>query len=112
MAAPNIKEIEWAISELENQESSKGSYTLLAALYICRNQMLGNMQKDASVSAYSSMSSPISSSLDLYGDSDFLRTVSGKDPAEAWAVIDELMNTLKVVNPRAYDNVMRKLQNL
>ena len=41
MSAPNLKEIEWAISELENQESSEGRYTLLAALYTCRNQMLG-----------------------------------------------------------------------
>ena len=44
MSAPNLKEIEWAISELENQESSEGRYTLLAALYTCRNQMLGNTQ--------------------------------------------------------------------
>lgn len=32
MSAPNLKEIEWAISELESQESSEGRYTLLAWL--------------------------------------------------------------------------------
>ena len=31
MSAPNLKEIEWAISELESQESTESRYTLLAA---------------------------------------------------------------------------------
>ncbi|WP_279280006.1 hypothetical protein [Pseudoflavonifractor sp. 524-17] len=39
--------------------------------------------------------------LDQYGDSDFLRAVSGKPPSKAWMVMDELMDTLRVVNPRA-----------
>ena len=45
MSAPNLKEIEWAISELERQESTEGRYTLLAALYTCRDHMLGDTQQ-------------------------------------------------------------------
>ena len=44
-----------------------------------------------------------------YGDSDFLRAVSQKDPAHVWRVMDELMETLHIVEPRVYNSVMRKL---
>lgn len=112
MSAPNLKEIEWAISELENQESSEGRYTLLAALYTCRNEMLGNTQPGPSIAAYSETAVPVGETLDQYGDSEFLQAVSGLPAKEAWAVMDELMETLRVVNQRAYAGVMMKLGSL
>lgn len=50
--------------------------------------------------------------LEDYGDSDFLIAVRGKVPADAWHVVDDLMDTLKAVNPRVYDSVMRKMRAL
>ena len=38
--------------------------------------------------------------------------VAGKDAASAWAVMDELMETLRVVKQRTYDSVMRKMERL
>lgn len=113
MAAPNLKEIEWAIHDLENEESSEKRYELLAALYTCRNEMLGTPAAPP-LTAYSAYSeaAPIHETLDQYGDSDFLRTVAGKDPAAVWGVMDAHMETLRVVNPRAYEGVMRKLNQL
>jgi len=46
-----------------------------------------------------------------YGTSDFLQAVVGKDPAEVWAVMDELMDTLMMVNVRLYNSVLRKIQS-
>lgn len=109
MAAPNIKEIEWAISELEGEESSKAGYILLAALYTCRNEMLGLSASQQQIAAYSEIG-PMEERLGRYGDSDFLRAVEGKGPGAAWVVMDELMETLQVVNRRVYDSVMRKLE--
>jgi len=111
MSAPNLKEIEWAIHELEGLESSDGRYTLLAALYTCRNEMLG-LSTQPQIAAYSEAVPTVSERLGQYGDSDFLRAVEGKDPAKAWAVMDELMETLQVVNRRIYDNVVGKLERL
>lgn len=54
------------------------------------------------VEAYSAVPAP---------DSDFLRAVSNVDPARAWEVMDELMDSLKVVNERVYNSVMRKLES-
>lgn len=112
MAAPNLKEIEWAISELESEETSKAGYILLAALYTCRNEMLGTSAPQPQIAAYSEAASPVDERLGQYGDSDFLRAVKGLDPAKAWSVMDEHMNALKTFNPRVYDGVMRKLNKL
>ena len=110
MSAPNLKELGWAISELEKQESSESRYILLVALYTCRSQMLGNTQPEPRIAAHSEAAAP--KPLGQYGDSDFLLAVAGKPPESAWAVMDELMETLRVVNGRAYQSVMRKLGNL
>lgn len=112
MSAPNLKELDWAISELEEQESSENRYMLLAALYTCRNQMLGTSSPQAQIAAYSEASAPEEKTLGLYGDSDFLRAVAGLPASDAWAVMDELMDTLQVVNSRAYNSVMRKLERI
>ncbi len=112
MSAPNLKEIEWAISELENQESSESQYALLAALYTCRNELTGASQQRPQISAYSEITAPAKREIETYGDSDFLQAVSGKDPAAAWRVMDEHMETLRVVNPRAYESVIRKLNKI
>lgn len=112
MAAPNLKEIEWAISELEQGESSFPVYAKLANLYTVRNQMMGRSAPQPQIAAYSEAAGPPVESLSRYGDSDFLQAVEGKDPAAAWRVVDELMDTLRVVNPRTYDSVMRKIGKL
>lgn len=118
MAAPNLKEIEWAIEELKSSESSKSNYIFLASLLRCRDEMLGSMTDNREyaqqISAYAQAAGPVpmSEPLDLYGDSEFLMAVAGKDPAAAWAVMDEHMEALRIINRRAYDGVMRKLRQL
>lgn len=112
MSAPNLKEIEWAISELEGQESSEGRYTLLAALYTCQDHLTGAALQDTHIAAYSEAPPPVEERIAQYGDSDFLKAVSGKPPDAAWAVMDELMETLRVINVRAYEGVMRKMDRL
>lgn len=108
----DIKEIEYWISKLEDGESSFQNYSKLADLYAIRDKMLSVSQPDLHTAAYSEAAAPVSEVLGQYGDSDFLRAVAGRDSAAAWSVIDELMDTLRVVNPRAYESVMRKLNRL
>lgn len=45
-----------------------------------------------------------------YGSSDFLMAIQGKDPGTVWRVMDELMDTLKMVNERVYNSTMRKIR--
>lgn len=112
MPKPNLKEIEWAISELEQEESSFPVYAKLANLYTVRNELIGLSAPQPQISAYSETGIPVSEPLGQYGDSDFLRTVAGIPASDAWAVMDELMETLQAVNPRVYASIMRKLHVL
>lgn len=47
--------------------------------------------------------------IDYFSDTEFGRLVNGKNLADVWPVIDELMQALEVLNPRLYAGVIRKL---
>ena len=104
------KEIEIEISRLEYGESSYPAYAKLADLYTIRNQMDKAEQPEApepaSLVGYSQAPEP-----PLRG-SDFLDLAADKDPALVWEILDDLMDTLSVANPRAYRGVMRRLEAL
>lgn len=111
----NKQEIEEYIAELEAQKKHTiGDLNLLSTFYSIMDHAFNDSGNDTPILAYSQAAAPTaqSSILDNYGDSDFLLVVSGKDSAEAWGVIDDLMDTLRVANPRVYDSVMRKLKQL
>lgn len=44
-----------------------------------------------------------------YGDTEFYKAIKGKKAADVWDVMNELMDTLQVINPKLYDGVMRQL---
>lgn len=104
MSAPNLREVEWAISELEKEESSKPGYMLLASLYTIRQHMQEEQPRVAS-----NRPAPRTES---YNGSEFLQAISGKDTADVMEVLDEHMEVMRVVNPRAYESVIRKLNKL
>ena len=92
------REVALWIKRLETEESSWSNYEKLAALYTIQNQN----REPRMIEAYSAAPAP---------DSEFLRAVSNVDPARAWEVMDELMDSLQVINERVYNSVMRKLES-
>ena len=107
------KEIDIEIARLEYGESSYPAYAKLANLYTIRNQMQKKEAKEIDYEqSYSAAPANYALTTDLYGDSDFLRAIEGKDPRDAWEIVDDLMDTLHTVNPRVYDGVMRKIRSL
>ena len=42
--------------------------------------------------------------------SEFLKIVEGKDAKKVWEILDELLSTIKILNPRLYDGVIRSLE--
>nr|WP_326184404.1 hypothetical protein [uncultured Oscillibacter sp.] len=61
---------------------------------------------------YSEASGPGKNSLELYGDSEFLEAVSRKEISAVLTIMDELMDTLRAVNIKVYDSVLRKIKAL
>lgn len=44
-----------------------------------------------------------------YGETEFLQAVDGCDAENAWRTMDELMSTLKVMQPRMYNAILVKI---
>lgn len=110
----DINEINWAISQLEQEESSFPAYNKLASLYTIRDKMQGTESPEPrsyDSGGYSQASAPATEakSLGQYGNTEFLQSIAGKDVAAVFGVIDGLMEDLQVVNPRVYNNVLRKI---
>ena len=110
-------EIRAAIAKLEFDESSYSNYAKLASLYVIRDKMQEEERGDGGryVGYYSGAPAPVTAepaTVGEYGDSEFLLAVSGKDPAKAWAVVDELMDTLAMVNSKVYNSVMQKIKRV
>lgn len=91
----SLKEIEKTISELENGETSFSACEKLAALYVVKD----HLQKPATIAKKKT-------------NSEFLTAVEGKNVGMVFDIFDELMDTLFVVNNKAYQTVMQKLRNL
>ena len=45
-----------------------------------------------------------------HGDSEFLQAIEGTDAEKAWAIIGELMEILKRLQPKLYDSVLKQIQ--
>lgn len=109
-------EIRKEIARLEYEESSYPNYAKLANLYVIRDKMQGaENARDKFVGYHSGAPAPVTAepaTVGEYGDSEFLLAVAGKDPAKAWTVVDELMDTLSLVNRKVYDSVLRKIKSM
>lgn len=113
----NMNEIEWAISELEREESSFSNYAKLANLYIIREQNTNHDKQDVSPVSPQRESEILPLALqddiiNVSGQSEFLQAVSGKPVSVILPVIDGLMENLRIISPKVYDSVLRKLQQL
>lgn len=105
------KEIDLEIARLEYGESSYPAYAKLATLYTIKNQMnRAEGKQQEPIQAYSMAAAPEPTG--RYGDSEFLREIEGRDMEGVLQVMDDLMDTLQVANPRVYNGVMRKIRAL
>lgn len=110
----DAKEIDIEIAKWEYLDSSYDNYAKLANLYTIRDHMTKSRALPEYEIDYSAAAAPMQNegTIAMYGDSEFLQSISGKDPAVIWGIIDELMDTLHIANPRVYNNVMRKINKM
>lgn len=102
------QDVDAEIAALENRENHNATAVArLASLYTIRDHMEPGYD-----AGYSQAAPPKPQVAQVYGDSEFLRAVSRANSADAWAVMDELMDTLKVSYSKVYDSVMRKIGDL
>lgn len=102
-----------AINELEEGKHSIQNCEKLAAIYTVLDHLYPEEPKQEYTLArgYSGEAEdPKAETIPKYGDTDFLNAIVDRNADDMWLLMDELMTTLMVVNPRLYDSVMRKIQ--
>lgn len=104
-------DLEEAIAECQGQRNPNASTCLkLAAFYTIRKELFGE-EKEVEQPMHSFAPEPVET-LERYGDSEFLDAVEGKPLDGVMPIMDELMESMKVLQPRIYDSVMRRIVNL
>lgn len=99
------KDLNTAIAECQGKRNPDSrTCIMLAAFYTIRREMFGEKLPD-----YSFAPAPSRNTIDLDSDSEFARAVDGRDQTDVMPVIDELMGTLKIIQPRLFHAVMDKL---
>ena len=98
-----------AIAECEGAKNPNANTCVkLAAFYTILNQRQGNPQ---AVAEYSYANDPVYLP-SYYSETEFGQLVNEKGMENCLAVIDELMETIYVLNPNLYNGVIRKLKEL
>ena len=92
-----IEKLEMSPATFQNAEKLATFYTLYDHLYV----------KKEPVSRIESINEVI---IDDYGDSEFLQAVAGKRSDDIWMVLDELLEAVKVLQPKLYNAVIDKLK--
>ncbi|MDE7398989.1 MAG: hypothetical protein K2N06_05610 [Oscillospiraceae bacterium] len=93
-----------AIAECENAPSSLQNCQKLAVFYSLYDRLFAEKPEIEQKTAKSEVL-PISSS-----NSEFLQAIAGRNWDSLLIILDELMDTVKILQPRLYAAVMQKLQ--
>ena len=103
------EDLKAAIAECQGKRNPDANTCIkLAAFYTIQREMFGE-EKDAEQISYSYAPAPDSSTLRIDSETEFARAIDGRDQEEVLPVLDELMSTLQVIQPRLYNAVMDKL---
>ena len=98
-----------AIAECEGTPKPNANTCLkLAAYYTILNNMRGEEPKQQMMADYSYTSAPTIP----YSNSEFSQIADEKGIDKVFPVLDELMSTIAVLNPRLYQSVIRKLEEV
>lgn len=108
------KDLQEAIAECRGVRNPNANTAIkLAAFLTIQRELFGEERPAAT---YSFAEPPDkdqysgAESVGNYGSSDFLQAIQGKDPGAVWKIMDELMDTLKMVNERLYNSIIRKIR--
>ena len=98
-------DLDSAIAECQGKRSPNArDCIMLAAFYTIRREMFGEEKEQ-----YSYAPAPIRNTVEIDSGSEFARAVNGMDMDEFLPIINELMDTLQMIQPRLYSAVMMKL---
>lgn len=106
------QDLKAAIAECEGERNPNANTCIkLAAFYTIREHLFGEPTQQT---GYSFAADPAGSTqaevIEYDSGTEFSEAIDGRPVDEVLEVMDDLMTTLHVVNPRLYVSVMRKLE--
>jgi hypothetical protein len=106
------QDLQEAIAECLGQRDPNANTCIkLAAYYTIRKELYGEPDQD--IFPIYSRAAPVEQSeeyVSFNGDTDFSRAVNGMNAKRAWEIMDELVDAVRVVNPRLYRGLMKKVE--
>lgn len=107
------QDLQEAIAECLGQRNPTANTCIkLAAFYTIKQNLFPSKEKEITLPEYSFRAAPPAEQIETIttnSDSEFLQAVNDRNIQEVLPVINELMETIKIVNPRLYAGVMRKI---
>lgn len=97
-----------AIAECHGERNPNANTCMKLAAYYTIRDHLGESDNAPILPVRSFAPAP--EVIEWEGDSEFAQAIRGRSVSYIMPIIDELMNTLEVVQPRLYDAVLRKLR--
>lgn len=101
------KDLLEAIAECQGQRNPNSSTCLKLASYYT---ILDHVKSEEKTEVPSYSFSPVPDIVSYKSNSEFSQEIQNLDDYTAWSIMDELMDTLSVVNPKLYNSVMRKIK--
>lgn len=93
-----------AIDELENSPATYQNAEKLATFYLLYDHLY--IQKEP----LQRIEPTREVTIDRYGDSDFLEAITDKKSEDIWRIMDELMATLEMLQPKLYRATIDKIR--
>lgn len=107
-------DLQEAIAECEGQRNPNANTCIkLAAFYTIRQNMFPDAPRLPQQHSFmADTSAPVEepAAVMINSDTDFARAANRLTQETAWDIMDELMSTLAVLNPKLYASTMRKIE--
>lgn len=104
------KDLISSIDECLTEPITGSKRSVLADLIIIHNYLFGEPIEDNR--GYSYENRVEKSIIQTNSDTEFLQLVNGKDINSVLDVMQELMDAVKILQPRMYDSVLTKIQDI
>ena len=114
------KDLQEAIAECQGQRNPNANTCIkLAAFLTIQRELFGESEKSENIkiadkpNSYSYQSADNKEKIvDYPVDTDFGKLIDGQIAANVWGVMQELMDTLQITNPKLYSFAIRKLEQI
>lgn len=95
-----------AIEELEATPATYQTAEKLATFYTLYDHLYSQRQPEAKPVPAAEVT------IYKHGDSEFLKAIEGQEAEAVWPIIDELMATIKALQPRLYEATIDRITGL